>query len=369
MDNKVAPEETCSVAVESQSSSSIFRYFLAIFLITIFLVGKVLWPFLSILILAFVLTGIFYPVYSFFCKKIPATFASILTCTVIFLVVFLPLVFLIGALSKEAYNLYLMGTDPAFSKELKVLFQNSQIMERVEGVLGRFDIKLGPEQLNAGLTELGRTVGLFLYQQASAVASNALKFVVNFLFMLLVIFFLLIDGHKLIEFVVDLSPLPEDQDRKLMGKFHAMASVVLVVNGISGLMQGVLGGMVFAFFGLSSPLLWGFIMAVLAFFPIVGIAVVFLPAAVFLFLKGKIYSAIFFLAFYVLLSGIVEYLVKPKMVGNKVKMHTLLVFLAVLGGLKVFGILGIIYGPLVVTAFLTLTDIYRSSYEMYLKKS
>jgi predicted PurR-regulated permease PerM len=168
---------------------------------------------------------------------------------------------------------------------------------------------------------------------------------------------------------VELSPLPDDQDRKLMDKFHAMASVVLVVNGISGLIQGFLGGAVFAIFGLGSPFLWGFIMAILAFFPIVGIAVVFVPASIYLFLKGRIAAGIFFIIFYLFVSSIVEYVVKPKLVGNKVRMHTLLVFLSILGGLKVFGILGIIYGPLVITAFLTLTDIYRASYETYMRKA
>jgi len=337
MVDKTSHESDSPVATETTSSQNIFRYFLVIFLITIFLVGKVLWPFLSILVLAFVLTGIFYPVYVFFLKKIPPAPSSMLTCAVVFLVVFLPLVSIIGALSKEAYNLYVVGTDAAFNKALQDFLQNSQIVERVEGFLAGYHIELGPERINAGLNELGRTVGLFLYQQVSAIASNVFKFVVSFAFMLLVIFFLLIDGNKLIEFIVELSPLPEDQDRALMRKFHAMASVVLVVNGISGVMQGILGGGLFALFGLNSPLLWGFIMAILAFFPIVGIAVVFIPAAAFLFLKGKVYSAIFFLVFYVFLSGIVEYLVKPKLVGNKVQMHTLLVFLAVLGGLKVFG--------------------------------
>jgi predicted PurR-regulated permease PerM len=219
------------------------------------------------------------------------------------------------------------------------------------------------------LSELGRSVGLFLYEQVSAAASNVLQFVVNFALMLLVIFFLFIDGKKLIAFLVELSPLPDDQDRKLMDKFHAMASVVLVVNGISGLIQGFLGGVVFAIFGLGSPFLWGFIMAILAFFPIVGIAVVFVPASIYLFLKGRIAAGIFFVIFYLVVSSIVEYVVKPKLVGNKVRMHTLLVFLSILGGLKVFGILGIIYGPLVITAFLTLTDIYRASYETYMRKA
>ncbi len=357
----------CKMA-EQPSTQMIFRYFLVIFLITIFFVGKLLWPFFSILVLAFVLTGTFYPVYRFLAKKMRPVLASLITCAIIFLVVFVPLVFLIGALSKEAYGLYLMGTNAATNQDLKELFQNSHIMERIEGFLANYDIKLGAEHLNKGLSELGQTVGLFLYEQASAIASNVLKFLVNFALMLLIIFFLLIDGKKLISFLIELSPLPEDQDRKLMGKFHEMASVVLIVNGISGLIQGCLGGVIFAIFGLSSPLLWGSIMAILAFFPIVGIALVFIPASAYLFLKGRIGAGVFFIIFYVVISSIIEYVIKPKLVGDKVRIHTLLVFISVLGGLKVFGILGIIYGPLVITAFLTLTDIYRSTYETYIRK-
>ncbi len=354
---------------EQSSTQMIFKYFLIIFLITIFLVGRLLWPYLSILVLAFVLTGIFYPVYGFFARKMRPVLSSLITCTIIFLVVFVPLVFLVGSLSKEAYGLYLTGANSALNQDLREFLHNNRIMERIETVLVSYDIKLGAESINKGLSELGRSVGLFLYQQASSIASNVLKFVVNFAFMLLVIFFLLIDGEKLITFLVELSPLPEDQDRKLMEKFHAMASVVLVVNGVSGLIQGCLGGAVFAIFGLGSPFLWGSLMAILAFLPIVGIAAVFIPASIYLFLKGRLAAGIFFIVFYLVISSVIEYVIKPKLVGTKVKMHTLLVFLSVIGGLKVFGILGIIYGPLVITAFLTLTDIYRTSYETYIRET
>jgi predicted PurR-regulated permease PerM len=84
-------------------------------------------------------------------------------------------------------------------------------------------------------------------------------------------------------------------------------------------------------------------------------------------LKGRIAVGIFFFVFYIILSGGIEYLFKPKVVGQRVKMHTLLVFLAIIGGLKLFGILGIIYGPLVVTAFLTLADIYRANYQILIE--
>ena len=142
-----------------------------------------------------------------------------------------------------------------------------------------------------------------------------------------------------------------------------MAGAILIGNGLGGLIQGTLGGLVFMMFGLKSPFLWGVIMALLAFLPIIGIGVVFIPATVYLFLTGRVAAGIFFIIFYLILSGTIEYVFKPKLVGERVKMHTLLVFFSIIGGLKLFGILGIIYGPLVVTAFLTLTDIYHSSYQ------
>jgi predicted PurR-regulated permease PerM len=166
-----------------------------------------------------------------------------------------------------------------------------------------------------------------------------------------------------VSFIVALSPLPDDQDEKLIQKFKDMAAAILLGNGLGGLIQGTLGGIVFAFFGFQSPFLWGVIMALLAFLPIVGVGAVFLPAALYLILQGRLAAGIFFIVFYVVLSGSIEYLFKPKLVGKRVQMHTLLVFLSIIGGLKLFGILGIIYGPLVVTAFLTLTDIYESSYQ------
>jgi predicted PurR-regulated permease PerM len=108
-------------------------------------------------------------------------------------------------------------------------------------------------------------------------------------------------------------------------------------------------------------------MGILAFLPIIGIGIVFIPAAIYLFLKGRIAASIFFVVFYVVLSGGIEYVFKPKLVGQQVKMHTLLVFFSIIGGLKLFGILGIIYGPLVITAFLTLTDIYHKNYQIMIE--
>jgi predicted PurR-regulated permease PerM len=345
------------------SRNAIIWFFLALFLISIYLLGRLLMPFISVLILAAVVSGIFRPVYRSLVRNARPGFASFATCALIFIVLFMPIVFFVTTLASEAYDLYQMGRNAVISKQVNALLAGSQVLDRVNQLLAGFNYQITGDELNRALSETGKVVGLFLYQQAQAIASNILNFLVYFFFMLLIIFYLLIDGDRLIDFVKDLSPLPDDQDEKLILKFKDMAGAVLIGNGLCGVIQGGIGGTVFYLFDLNSPFLWGVIMGLLAFLPILGIGLVFIPTALFLFLKGNTGGGLFFIIFYVILSGSIEYLLKPKVVGQRVKMHTLLVFLSIMGGLKVFGILGIIYGPLIITLFLTLTDIYHVNYQ------
>jgi predicted PurR-regulated permease PerM len=350
---------------EKTTTDKILWFFLGLFLISIFLIGWLLLPFFSTIVLAAVVTGLFNPVYQYVMDKfrIAPSLAALVTCILIFFILFIPLLFFTGILSKEAYDLYIMGKSAVLSGQLNKLLENSRAVEKINMVLSNINVQFTVEDLNKSVSELGKFIGLFLFEQAKMITSNILSFVVNFFFMLLITFFLLMDSKKLIEFITDLSPLPRDQDEKLIQKFKDMSGAVLVGNGLGGIIQGTIGGIVFAVFGLKSPFLWGVLMALLAFLPIVGIGVVFLPAALFLFLKGRLFAAVFFVVCYAILSFGVEYILKPKIVGNRVKMHTLLVFLSIIGGMKLFGILGIIYGPLVVTCFLTLVDIYHENYQ------
>jgi predicted PurR-regulated permease PerM len=344
-------------------------FFLALFLVSCYLLGWLLWPFLSVIVLAAVITGIFNPIYRYLNRKLSPILSSLLTCLIIFLVLFIPGSFFIGILANEAYDMYLAAREAVLENPYKELLANSKIVEKINPLLSNFGLTITGDEINKVIAEIGRVVGLFLYEQARSMTANILNFVVNFFFMLLIIFYLLIDSRRLASFIVELSPLPDDQDEKLIQKFKDMAGAILIGNGLGGIIQGTLGGAVFAFFGFNSPFLWGLIMAVMAFLPIVGVGIVFLPAAIYLFLNERIAAGIFFIVFYVLLSGGIEYFFKPKFVGKRVQMHTLLVFLSIIGGLKLFGILGIIYGPLVVTAFLTLTDIYESSYRRIVELS
>ncbi len=350
---------------ERISKDRILIFFLVLFILSIILVGLLLFPFLSIIVLAYVVTGVFSPVYRFLLikDKINPPFASLLTCILIFFALFVPIIFFVGILANEAQDLYSMAKNAVISGQMNSLLENSQIFEKTKILLAKANIQLTAAELNKWVAESGQMVGLFLFEQARSITANMLKFLVSFFFMLLVIYYFLLDGEKITKFIVDISPLPQDQDERVIEKFKEMSGAILLGNGLGGIIQGIIGGITFAVFDFKSPFLWGVIMSLLAFLPILGIGAIFIPAAVWLFLKGQIGSGIFFLVFYAVLSFGIEYLFKPKLVGDRVKMHTLLVFLSIIGGLQLFGILGIIYGPLIIAFFLTLSEIYHANYQ------
>jgi predicted PurR-regulated permease PerM len=343
-------------------------YFLLIFLLSILFLGHILWPFWSIMVLSFLLTNLFRPVYKFLRRKLPQTGASILTCLLIVFIVFIPLLFFVGALSSEALGLYQWGRTTQVGMTLQIFVQDSPLILHFQEYLKGFGFIFEPAQITAMFSYLAKMAGLFISNQVTAWAANILQFLFLFFMMILIIFFLLIDQDRLIDFVIAVSPLPDDEDRLLLEKFEEIANAILKGNGVCGLIQGILGGLIFTILGLSSPILWGGIMAILAFLPIFGIGLVMIPAALILVLNGSHSQGIFLFVFYLGLSFSIEYLVKPKMVGNEVQMHTLLVFLSILGGLSVYGVLGIIYGPLIVTGFLTLTEIYFAKYDVHVQQ-
>jgi predicted PurR-regulated permease PerM len=180
-------------------------------------------------------------------------------------------------------------------------------------------------------------------------ASNLFSFLIHFFLMMLVMYYLFRDGKRLKDYITQLLPVPKDHVEKVVDKFREMGKAIIVGNGLSGIVQGILGGFGFLIFGLASPFLWGTVIAFMAFLPIIGAAIVFVPAAVILMITGNIGIGIGFLIYNVFYSSIIEYMIKPRLIGKGMQMNSLLVFVGIIGGLKLFGILGIIYGPLIIT--------------------
>jgi predicted PurR-regulated permease PerM len=282
----------------------------------------------------------------------------------IFLVLVIPVGGFVGTLSNEAFDFYRRSRDAVSLLKIQQIVEGDSIWaQRIRKVGKLTGIELTPETLEALATELGKNVGLFLSKQLRSMASNLLNFLIHFFLMMLVVYYIFRDGERLKNYISELLPFPLEQQELVVSKFREMARAVIVGNGLNGIIQGIIGGFGFFFFGLGSPFLWGTLIGFMAFLPFIGASIVYVPAFIILILQGQTGTALGFLVYNGAYSLIMEYLFKPRMIGKGMRMNALLVFIGILGGIKLFGILGIIYGPLIMTIFITLAELYRLEYK------
>jgi predicted PurR-regulated permease PerM len=287
-------------------------------------------------------------------------------CVTLFLLVILvvPVGWFVGTLSNEAFEFYKRSSNEVSVSRIQNLIEHDPVWAERFRKFGKMTgLTITPDTVQELADSIGKKVGLFLYSQIRSMASNMLSFLIHFFMMMMTIFYLFQDGARLKAYLIELIPVPREQIEKVANKFQEMGRALIVGNGLSGIIQGIFGGFGFYFFGLGSPFLWGTVITFMAFLPIVGATAVFIPAAIILLLQGNTGLALGYLIYNVTYSSIVEYLIKPRMIGQGMKMNALLVFIGILGGIKLFGILGIIYGPLIITTFLTLAEIYRLEYQ------
>ncbi|MCA1827022.1 MAG: AI-2E family transporter [Myxococcales bacterium] len=182
------------------------------------------------------------------------------------------------------------------------------------------------------------------------------RVVFHTILMLLAFYFLLIDGPRLIRWLWNVSPLQASQTEELLREFHQVATGSIVGNVVTAVLQGVVAGIGFAVFGVGHAIFFGMLVALASFVPVVGTAIVWIPAVVVLAVVGHTGAAIGLAIWCVV--GVVgaEHLAKPFILRatSGGEMHTGLMFLALLGGLEVFGLLGVILGPLIVSFFISL---------------
>ena len=344
----------------------ISKLFFIVLLGAAILLIRLFWTYISALVLAFLIASAFYPLYSWVKKlfKGKEHSAALFLSLLIALVLLIPVGGFIGTLSNEAFDFYNRSKSSVSLKKIQQSLQgDSKWSRRIRKVGKLANIELNSENLEKLATAVGKSVGLFLSKQLRSMASNLLSFLIHFFLMILTIYYIFRDGVRLKNYISELLPFPLAQQELVVNKFREMGRAIIIGNGLSGIVQGILGGFGFFIFGLGSPFLWGTVVGFMAFLPIIGSSVVFIPATIILFLQGKGGLAIGYLAYNVCYSSIIEYVAKPKLIGKGMHMNPLLVFIGILGGIKLFGILGVVYGPLIMTIFLTLAEIYRLEYK------
>jgi predicted PurR-regulated permease PerM len=231
----------------------------------------------------------------------------------------------------------------------EVLEQNPRLAQAITWVEERTDIE----------QEASKAVSS-TFAGASSLLQSSLWVGTALLITLFVLFFLLRDRRAALKSLRELLPLTDREADTLLGRIRDTIQATVFGTVVVAIVQGTLGGLMFWLLGLPGALLWGVVMAVLAIVPVLGAFVVWVPAAIFLAISGSWGKALLLTGWGTIVVGTIDNLLYPFLVGNKLRLHTVPVFFAIVGGLAVFGAAGVILGPVVLAVTLGLIDIWKS---------
>jgi predicted PurR-regulated permease PerM len=269
--------------------------------------------------------------------------AAFLTLILAIIVILAPLTFFGFKIFGEAQMLYVHiisgGTGPFLQ------FVNSKLSK----VAGPFAVNLDQYITQA----LGVVVG-----NLGGILSRLVGVVWISFLSLFGFYYLLKDGEEVRGMLIRVVPLPEKHTAEILRKLEEMASSVIRGSLLVAVAYGVIIGVGFAIFGLQGPVLWGTISVVAALVPVLGVSLVAIPAIAALVLTGNMSGAIGFAIWIFIIAIFMENFVRPRLIGRKAKVHPLLLLLSVLGGLQLFGPMGILLGPLALSLLLALFAIY-----------
>jgi predicted PurR-regulated permease PerM len=229
------------------------------------------------------------------------------------------------------------------------------LVEKIEPLFGAENVDL-QKTLIDGIQNIGKN----LLAQITTGARNIFAALLNFIFMSLSIFFLLRDGPRFLARFRDYLPFSEDQKDRLEAQTKDMVVSTIYGGVVVALVQGIMGGVAFYFVGVPAPVIWGTAISIMSFIPMLGTFSIWGPCVVYLFLQGMVAQGFVLLFIGAFGISMVDNILKPIIIGGRTKMPTLLIFFSVLGGIKLFGLIGLIMGPLVVALFISVLEIFRN---------
>jgi len=335
---------------------------LVVFISAVFL--KMIQQFLMPMFMAGLFSAMAIPAHRWLSQKIGdrENMASILMILGIVVLVLVPLSMLIGVVVAQAINVGQSVTPwvQQFISEPTTITLYLKKIPFYDEILPYHDVIIQ----KAG--ELVGTVSSFLIDSLS----SATKMTVNALFssviMLYVMFYFFTMGEVLLERILYCLPLTDEDERMLLYRFTSVARATIKGIIVIGIMQGTICGLAFALAGIKGPVFWGSVMAVTSIIPAFGTAIVWGPALLILLLLGDFTGAIILGVLCGAVAGNLDNLVRPRLVGKDTEMHDLFVLFGTLGGIAMFGLLGIIIGPIIAALFITIWEIYGQVFRDYL---
>lgn len=338
-------------------------------------------PFVTVLIFAIFFATIFYPIFRRLKKLMGGhgRIASLLTCLFTLLVIAIPLSLFVTLLVSEGIDAF---NNIAIKVQQEGYLQNFLAWEQGSFIYDQFQ-KIAPI-VNSDSFNISEISFDFVGQISSAAQNmveilrdqinnvlgfirNIIWFIISFMIFFFALYYFFKDGEMIMKKVMDLSPLPQKHEKAVFKKFKEVSLAMLFGIFFTAIIQGTLAGIGYAVVGLNNPIFWATATALFSLVPLVGTAMIWVPASLILFFSGNYVGGIGLFLWGVLVVGTVDNLIRPYLIEGKAPVHPLLTFLAVFGGIMAFGLQGIIYGPIILNLLLAFLHIYELEYAKVLK--
>lgn len=323
--------------------------------IALYLCWLMLKPFVVVLEWAAVLVIVFYPVHKRLASRIRRRgLSSLLSCLLVIVVVLLPLTFLIATLAGE-----LAGAAKNFPQQVGPMLetQSPRTAKVLEWLQQR--INFSPEQMQQFVIEQSQNTMRALLDRSVGLVGNIISTIVKAFFVVFTMYYLFRDGDKIVKALPTVLPLKRDQSEAIIARTGQVISASVYGVVAIAMIQGALGGLAFWVLGVPSPTLWAVILTFVCMIPIAGSFFVWVPIAIYLVLTGHWTKAVLLALWGTFVISTIDNFLRPKLMRQYTKLHELFVFFSVLGGMQVFGLLGIVMGPVVLALTLGLLNTFR----------
>ncbi len=353
------------------------RYFFSFAMIGVCILFLwVISPFFDTLIFASLVAVIFYPMQKWLMKLMNGRrgIPAFITTLSVLLILLAPLVLLSIYTAQEAIEAFIVLEYKLNAFDFSTLKKITDIpylgvwLDNLSQEYG-FQALLPTEEFDfiTAIKDLAESITGFIVNQAGAIFRGVSDWVVQLFIFLITVYYFFRDGDKVSAYMKKISPLPEQYEDEIESKLRDSTYAVVVGNFGTGLIQGLAGGIGFAIAGIEQAILWGTMMAFASLIPYVGATVIWIPAALSLLFVGNIFWGVFLTIWGFVVVASLDNIVRPFLIGGQAKMHSLATFLVVLGALIIFGIKGIVYGPLILSLTITVVHIYEKEYKEILE--
>lgn len=314
-------------------------------------------PFLSPLAWAIVLSIVFYPVFTFVLKFVKwKPLASLITLLIILMLLLGPFSYLSYLLSQEIRSIVDEAAGGKFDP-VGGIIHHPLVNKLVNKMLGT--LQLSQAEFEKRILENITLLGKSLVGGITGGIGNVALAITDFIFMILSIFFFLEGGSEFVEGLGKYIPFSKRQRERLIKQTRDII-VSTIYGGVTvAIAQAIIGGIAFSLLSVPSPVLWGFAMFIASFVPLLGTFVIWGPVAVYLFFKGMVLNSVILVIIGIVAISSIDNILRPLIIRGKMQMPTLAIFFSILGGIKVFGFIGFIMGPLVLALFISVIQMLQ----------